>query len=76
MTEDEMARWHHRLDGHEFEPQPSFQGSSAVWQKSCRCHEAEQPHHAHGEGELVIILESWETARSSRGVALQLGPAG
>ena len=19
MTEDEMARWHHRLDGHEFE---------------------------------------------------------
>ena len=25
--------------------------------------------HAHGEGELVITLESWETARSSRGVA-------
>ena len=24
--------------------------------------------HAHGEGELVITLESWETARSSRGV--------
>ena len=24
--------------------------------------------HAHGEGELVITLESWEAARSSRGV--------
>ena len=22
MTEDEMARWHHRLDGHEFELTP------------------------------------------------------
>ena len=22
MTEDEMARWHHRLDGHEFESTP------------------------------------------------------
>ena len=22
MTEDEMAGWHHRLDGHEFEPTP------------------------------------------------------
>ena len=22
MTEDEMAGWHHRLDGHEFEPAP------------------------------------------------------
>ena len=22
MTEDEMARWHHRLDGHEFEETP------------------------------------------------------
>ena len=30
--------------------------------------------HAHGEGELVITLESWETARSSRGV--EEGPDG
>ena len=22
MTEDEMAEWHHRLDGHEFEQTP------------------------------------------------------
>ena len=22
MTEDEMVRWHHRLDGHEFEQTP------------------------------------------------------
>ena len=22
MTEDEMARWHHQLDGHEFESTP------------------------------------------------------
>ena len=22
MTEDEMARWHHRLNGHEFEQVP------------------------------------------------------
>ena len=22
MTEDEMARWHHRFDGHEFESTP------------------------------------------------------
>ena len=22
MTEDEMVGWHHRLDGHEFEPAP------------------------------------------------------
>ena len=22
MTEDEMVRWHHRLDGHEFEQAP------------------------------------------------------
>ena len=22
MTEDEMARWHHRLDGHEFDQAP------------------------------------------------------
>jgi len=22
MTEDEMARWHHRLNGHEFEQAP------------------------------------------------------
>ena len=24
MTEDEMAGWHHRLDGHEFEQAPGF----------------------------------------------------
>ena len=32
MTEDEMAGWHHRLDGHEFEQAPGVgdvQGSLA-----------------------------------------------
>ena len=32
MTEDEMVRWHHRLDGHEFEQAPGVgdeQGSLA-----------------------------------------------
>ena len=24
MTENEMVRWHHRLDGHEFEQSPGF----------------------------------------------------
>ena len=26
MTEDEMVRWHHRLDGHEFEQAPGTGG--------------------------------------------------
>ena len=26
MTEDEMAGWHHRLDGHEFEQAPGDGG--------------------------------------------------
>ena len=33
MTEDEMVRWHHRLDGHEFEQAPGVgdgQGSLAL----------------------------------------------
>ena len=32
MTQDEMVRWHHRLDGHEFEQAPGVgdgQGSLA-----------------------------------------------
>ena len=24
MTKDEMVGWHHRLDGHEFEPTPEM----------------------------------------------------
>ena len=34
MTEDEMARWHHRLDGHEFEQTPGVAdglGGLACW---------------------------------------------
>ena len=34
MTEDEMAGWHHRLNGHEFEKAPGVgdgQGSLACW---------------------------------------------
>ena len=34
MTEDEMAGWHHRLDGHEFEQAPGVgdkQGSLACY---------------------------------------------
>ena len=33
MTEDDMVGWHHRLDGHEFEPSPGDgdgQGSLAL----------------------------------------------
>ena len=42
MTEDEMAGWHHRLDGHEFEC--AAPGKSGL--------------HARGEGERVLALES------------------
>ena len=34
MTEDEMAGWHHLLDGHEFEQTPEVgdgQGGLACW---------------------------------------------
>ena len=33
MTEDEMVGWHHRFNGHEFEPAPEVgdgQGSLAI----------------------------------------------
>ena len=30
MTEDEMAGWHHRLDGHEFECTPEV-GNRKAW---------------------------------------------
>ena len=35
MTEDEMVRWHHWLDGHEFEQAPGLadgQGKPGMWQ--------------------------------------------
>ena len=35
MTEDEMIRWHHQLDGHEYEQTPGDSegsGSLACWQ--------------------------------------------
>ena len=38
MTEDEMAGWHHRLDGHEFEQAPGVgdgQGSLAFCSPWC-----------------------------------------
>ena len=34
MTQDEVVRWHHRLDGHEFEQAPGVgdeQGSLVCW---------------------------------------------
>ena len=34
MTKDEMARWHHQLDGHEFEQALGVgdgQGSCSLW---------------------------------------------
>ena len=32
MTEDEMAGWQHRLDGHEFEQAPGFgDGQGEAW---------------------------------------------
>ena len=37
MTEDEMAEWHHRLDGHEFERTPGVgdgQGSLVCFSRS------------------------------------------
>ena len=31
MTEAEMAGWHHRLDGHEFEQSPELVMDRKVW---------------------------------------------
>ena len=31
MTEDEMAGWHHRLDGHEFESTPGVGDVREAW---------------------------------------------
>ena len=31
MTEDEMVRWHHRLDGHEFEQAPGDGKGQEAW---------------------------------------------
>ena len=31
MTEDEMAGWHHRLSGHEFEKTPGFGADREAW---------------------------------------------
>ena len=31
MTEDEMAGWHHRLDGHEFEQAPELVMDRETW---------------------------------------------
>ena len=31
MTEDEMAGWHHRLDGHEFEYTPGVGDGQEAW---------------------------------------------
>ena len=38
MTEDEMAGWHHRLDGHEFEPsgEPGVSGDFWGSQEGCQ----------------------------------------
>ena len=35
MTEDEMARWHHQLDGHEFEQTPGDSGGQGGIVSSC-----------------------------------------
>ena len=31
MTEDEMVGWHHRLNGHEFEPAPGVGDDREAW---------------------------------------------
>ena len=31
MTEDEMARWHHQLDGREFEQTPKVGDGQEAW---------------------------------------------
>ena len=31
MTEDEMAGWHHRLDGHEFGSSPGVGDGQGAW---------------------------------------------
>ena len=44
MIEDEMAGWHHRLDGHEFESTPGAgdrQGGLACCCNSCGCKESD-----------------------------------
>ena len=30
MTEDEMVRWHHRLNGHEFQQAPGVDGQRGL----------------------------------------------
>ena len=52
MTEDEMAGWHHCLNGHGF-------GCAAPGKSGL---------HARGEGERVLALESRERTRASRRV--------
>ena len=43
MTEDEMAGWHHRLDGHEFEQTPgdSEGQGSLMWCTPWGCTESD-----------------------------------
>ena len=35
MTEDEMVRWHHQLDGHEFEQASGVGHASHAGQNGC-----------------------------------------
>ena len=35
-TEDEMAGWHHRLNGHEFEPTPGDGEGQGGWRTAVR----------------------------------------
>ena len=51
MTEDEMVRWHHRLDGHEFEKAPGDgdgQGSLACY-SSQGCKESDTSEQLHDD---------------------------
>ena len=60
MTEDKMAGWHYRLNGHEFGRRGSQGASRAAPGKSGL--------HAPGEGERVLALKSREGTRASRSV--------
>ena len=31
MTEDDMVKWHYRLNGHEFEQTPGVDGGQGAW---------------------------------------------
>ena len=65
MTEDKMVRWHHRLNGHEFEQTPGAgkRQESLAYCSSWGCKEldmTEQLNHHHNKH----FSEFWEAGKS------------